>query len=106
LEKTLTHENSELTALTSKPLEKLQMKDIQRIFEVSSGISGFGSAGKHIIGQFASHCFRSMVGEAPHSLSSFVKKLLGSYEVQLKNFVKLADLSNDVREVVSRALSD
>lgn len=99
LEKTLTHENSELTALTSKPLEKLQMKDVQRIFEVSSGIIGFGSAGKDIIGSFASHCFRSMVGEAPHSLSSFIKKLLGGYEVQLKNFVKLADLSNDVQKL-------
>jgi hypothetical protein len=97
LERTLNSEVLELTSLTSKP--NLDKNDIARVFEVSSGIIRFGSEGKHILEQFTSHGFRSMVGAAPHSLSSFVKKLLHNYELQLKNFLQLADLSSTVQQL-------
>jgi hypothetical protein len=100
LEQTLQHEVGQLTALISKPFSNLEEKDIQRVFEVSSGIIRFGNEGKTLLDKHCtSHLFRSMVGEAPHHLSSFVKKLLGGYESRLKNFVQLADLSYTVQKL-------
>jgi hypothetical protein len=93
LEATLLHENAELAALTSKTYPELEDKDIQRVFEISSGIIRFGNEGESLLeNHCSSHLFRSKVGEAPHSLAAFVKKVLCGYESQLKNFVHLADL--------------
>jgi hypothetical protein len=100
LEQTLQHEVGELTALTSKQYSNLEEKDIQRVFEVSSGIIRFGSEGDSLLDKHCtSHQFRSMVGEAPHNLSAFVKKLMAGYESQLKNFVQLADLCKTVQKL-------
>ncbi len=99
LEQTLQHDVGHLTAIISKPHSNLEDKDIQRVFEVSSGIIRFGNDGKALLDKHCSHPFRSMVGEAPHNLSSFVKKLLGGYEFRLKNFVQLADLCHTVQRL-------
>jgi hypothetical protein len=99
LEQMLEHDVDELTKIISKPLSNLEEKDIQRVFEVSSGIIRFGNDGKALLDKHCSRQFRSSVGEAPRNLSSFVKKLLGGYESRLKNFVQLADLSHTVQRL-------